>query len=570
MRRFTVLALLFLFLSADWVAGAEPDAQQETAPAATREPKPPFPILDKVFRSGLSPEQLAALGGHAAPEKIRDAMTPEQRAAARARLAEAEASATTPEALKEIAKGYLLLDESAPNQGEGAVRVATQLQGMEPESSAGFTLAASGYHQMGDYPAATQWALEALKRDENDKTAQAVLMLSMGRTKRGAGAVVETPRPAQVQDGAVSSVSDFTISERDVSPQALALMKQAVAARRELDMDKSWSFVIAAMRADPKAPGVQEFYRIAQTDRLKHTDTLDFLRQSREAMDAGRGAEAVAWAQKAYERSGDPTVQKIVDLTRQQSDRLAQAVVKRDLESRKPPIKGGLPLWPIGAGLGLAVMGYGVARSKSTLSQEEDVGHNVQIDPEDDARWKRHAKAAAISLGIGVAVVYGGPPAWRAVAPIIATAWRGGGVPAQNISAEVENAAVRTAPRANSAVQALTKAAPQVAQELQAAATSGERVRNLLMPGGQLLGQGGSSSRIRIMQGTAQDAEALFSKLAQGTRIVPHPGRGVLGKLAQLPNGDFIGLRYVSKSGPPTIDVNIPGIAIKEIKFLSP
>lgn len=30
----------------------------------------------------------------------------------------------------------------------------------------------------------------------------------------------------------------------------------------------------------------------------------------------------------------------------------------------------------------------------------------------------------------------------------------------------------------------------------------------------------------------------------------------------------LIGLRSVSKSGPPTIDVNIPGIDIKKLKFV--
>ncbi|MFA6318098.1 MAG: hypothetical protein WC943_11835, partial [Elusimicrobiota bacterium] len=76
-------------------------------------------------------------------------MTPEQRAGARSRLAEAEALAESAEALKEIARGYLLLDETQPEAGQNAVRVASRLQEMEPERSDGFTLAASGHFRMG-------------------------------------------------------------------------------------------------------------------------------------------------------------------------------------------------------------------------------------------------------------------------------------------------------------------------------------------------------------------------------------------------------------------------------------
>ena len=35
-----------------------------------------------------------------------------------------------------------------------------------------------------------------------------------------------------------------------------------------------------------------------------------------------------------------------------------------------------------------------------------------------------------------------------------------------------------------------------------------------------------------------------------------------------LPNGGRVGLRSTSGSGEPTIDVDIPGIAIKKLKFV--
>jgi hypothetical protein len=37
--------------------------------------------------------------------------------------------------------------------------------------------------------------------------------------------------------------------------------------------------------------------------------------------------------------------------------------------------------------------------------------------------------------------------------------------------------------------------------------------------------------------------------------------------LMKMPGGGTVGFREVSKSDPPTIDVNIQGVNIKEIKF---
>ena len=40
------------------------------------------------------------------------------------------------------------------------------------------------------------------------------------------------------------------------------------------------------------------------------------------------------------------------------------------------------------------------------------------------------------------------------------------------------------------------------------------------------------------------------------------------GVLRDLPGGGRVGLRPASKSGPATIDVDIPGIPIDKIKFI--
>jgi len=41
-------------------------------------------------------------------------------------------------------------------------------------------------------------------------------------------------------------------------------------------------------------------------------------------------------------------------------------------------------------------------------------------------------------------------------------------------------------------------------------------IDDLLLPGGKLIGQAGSRSDIRVLQGGLTDAQALFNKLAQG------------------------------------------------------
>ncbi|WP_146209802.1 hypothetical protein [Vitiosangium sp. GDMCC 1.1324] len=91
-------------------------------------------------------------------------------------------------------------------------------------------------------------------------------------------------------------------------------------------------------------------------------------------------------------------------------------------------------------------------------------------------------------------------------------------------------------------------------------------IEDLLRPGGRLIGTEGSSAQIRILKGGLSEAQGFFDQLsAGGTRITEttYPGT-----LVRLPGGGTIGLRPTSTSGPPTIDVRIPGIGIREIKFV--
>jgi hypothetical protein len=94
------------------------------------------------------------------------------------------------------------------------------------------------------------------------------------------------------------------------------------------------------------------------------------------------------------------------------------------------------------------------------------------------------------------------------------------------------------------------------------------RLEDILNPGGTLLGRAGTSTGIRVATGDLVDAVRMLGPLTPGgiiERTPPaYPGIGV-----RLPGGGFVGLRPVSQSDPPTIDVNIPSIPDrKKVKFV--
>lgn len=89
---------------------------------------------------------------------------------------------------------------------------------------------------------------------------------------------------------------------------------------------------------------------------------------------------------------------------------------------------------------------------------------------------------------------------------------------------------------------------------------------DLLMPKGIPIGAKGSKASIREVLGGQKAADDLFDGLTVGGKPVTVPTYP--GKLVDLPGGGRVGLRPKSKSGEPTIDVDIPGIKIKKIKFV--
>jgi hypothetical protein len=161
-------------------------------------------------------------------------------------------------------------------------------------------------------------------------------------------------------------------------------------------------------------------------------------------------------------------------------------------------------------------------------------------------------------------------PYWQQVFEI---PWRGSvrlqgpkPTPPERAAGEAAKPAPRSPPQQIG--QPPTSSSAQATQPSPAAATGATRAAELLRPRGRLIGQAGSSSRIRIVQGGQTEAEAFFNQLVRETGATPISKPGLAG-FAELPGGGgTIGFRTTSTSGPPTIDVRIPGLGIREIKFV--
>lgn len=94
----------------------------------------------------------------------------------------------------------------------------------------------------------------------------------------------------------------------------------------------------------------------------------------------------------------------------------------------------------------------------------------------------------------------------------------------------------------------------------------------MLLPNGMRIGRAGSNKAIRVIEGGASEAQAFFGQLSRGGTVVQNAN--FPGTLVRLPSGGTVGLRSVatstgSRAAPrATIDVNIPGVNIRELKFL--
>lgn len=89
--------------------------------------------------------------------------------------------------------------------------------------------------------------------------------------------------------------------------------------------------------------------------------------------------------------------------------------------------------------------------------------------------------------------------------------------------------------------------------------------QDVLMPNGNPIGTQGSTPGIQELPGGINEAQGLFNQLSQGGTPInapTYPGTAI-----QPPEGGFIGIRPISGSGGPAIDINVPDIPINKIHF---
>jgi hypothetical protein len=93
----------------------------------------------------------------------------------------------------------------------------------------------------------------------------------------------------------------------------------------------------------------------------------------------------------------------------------------------------------------------------------------------------------------------------------------------------------------------------------------------MLAPGGKPVGTAGGSRTARELPGGTHAAEKMFKELTKGGKVLtPSDLAGRGGILYKMPDGSHITYRPASRSGPPTIDINVPSLRniIEKLKFL--
>lgn len=95
-----------------------------------------------------------------------------------------------------------------------------------------------------------------------------------------------------------------------------------------------------------------------------------------------------------------------------------------------------------------------------------------------------------------------------------------------------------------------------------------QKAIDILRPGGRLIGTAGTNKTIRMVTGGQEAALDMFKKLVRTTGATVSHKEGLDG-FAQLAGGGTLKYRAFSTfgAGLPTIDVTVPGLSIREIKF---
>src|SRR5579885_2966588 len=91
--------------------------------------------VESIFRSALTPDQAATVKPGSSLPLLAALLTPEEKGTVRSGLSKAEENAKTVDELREIARGYQVLGDSAPD----LARIGRRMQELDPKSSEGFS-----------------------------------------------------------------------------------------------------------------------------------------------------------------------------------------------------------------------------------------------------------------------------------------------------------------------------------------------------------------------------------------------------------------------------------------------
>lgn len=309
-------------------------------------------------------------------------------------------------------------------------------------------------YEQRDFPAAAESARQAWEASgHKDKAAWALLKMSEGRVAAGFGSSVPALPASEY------TANEWTIPKNhDISSQAMGFVQKSIAARGRGDMAATWANAQAAMNADPKSIAVQKFYETVKADKTQNIETKSYIEQAVTALGAGRGDEAVSWAQKAYERSPKEDTKFVLEDVRRRSAELGTK--NAHSPAKDPTPRRGSPLLPLLAagGAGLTALGlYKVALSRGTESSENGLNPSPEVSLEQS---RRNYLNSAVLIGTPVviaALVYGGPIAWRAIAPAAARALRGGQQSFQRVATSQAGAILPEEQAAGQRVSAMQK-----------------------------------------------------------------------------------------------------------------
>lgn len=403
-------ALTFAFFCIFQGVNLSAQEQATTPPPSTEEPESARStpsLLERVFKEGLKPEQLASLGKDISPETLVVLMTPVQKNVARLKLKEIEERNTDPAELSEIEHGYQLLGASAD-----IFRVTLRRQGFLPKDSDSqeLTKAAATAYAEGRRDEALNLAAQALAKNPEDKAAYAILML--GKPKLGDKKInVNDPfggTEAGESGRQIGGSAPSGAGERPPSAQAQASMRQAIQARRAGNLDETLKCALDAMRADPTSLVVQDVFRSVIEDRTKQMrrlhQTLNYLEQAVDAANAGSNERALALADAAMKSDPNPVIATFAAELR---TRAQQAPARAPMQTPKSNQAGSSPpVVPVGAGSLLLALGALLWRSGGRDRTK--------------AWWKDVKTSAGLGMaGLGAAgLLYGG---WMALGAVSVT-----------------------------------------------------------------------------------------------------------------------------------------------------